>query len=61
MVDRLESMANDYRRVMADAVERPAPHVENLPSHVTDDYTSLARRLSNEMGIRLDLLSWLDS
>ena len=31
-------------------------HAE-MPSHFTDDYTSLVRQLSERMGVKLDLLS----
>jgi glycosyltransferase involved in cell wall biosynthesis len=53
----LELMAEDYRRVMAGAVARPAPQVEDLPSHFTEDHTSLVRELSEQMGVAFDLLS----
>ena len=53
----LALMAEDYRRVMAEAAARPAPQVDGLPSHFTDDYTSLVRQLSERMGVTLDLLS----
>jgi glycosyltransferase involved in cell wall biosynthesis len=53
----LELMAQDYRRVMAEAVARPAPVVGDLPSHFTDDHTSLVRQLSDEMGVRLNFPS----
>jgi glycosyltransferase involved in cell wall biosynthesis len=53
----LELMAEDYRRVMAEAVARPAPFVDDLPPHFTDDYTSLARRISQEMGVSLNFPS----
>jgi hypothetical protein len=53
----LELMAEDYRRVMADAVTLEAPHVEGLPSHFTEDHTSLVRELSEQMGVAFDLLA----
>jgi len=53
----LEQMALDYRRLMADAASRPAPNVSDLPSHFTDDYCSLARELSEQMGVDLNLPS----
>jgi glycosyltransferase involved in cell wall biosynthesis len=53
----LELMAEDYRRIMAEAVARPAPFVDDLPPHFTDDYTSLARRISQEMGVSLNFPS----
>ena len=53
----LEQMAEDYRRVMAEAVTRPVPVVSGLPSHFTDDYSSLARKLSEQMGVDLNFPS----
>jgi glycosyltransferase involved in cell wall biosynthesis len=53
----LDQMAHDYRRLMADAASRPAPIVSDLPSHFTDDYSSLARGLSEQMGVDLNLPS----
>ena len=48
---RLELMADDYRRVMQDAAARPAPRANGLPSHFTDDYSTLVRRMEEEMGV----------
>jgi hypothetical protein len=48
---RLELMADDYRRVMKEAAVRPAPTVHGLPSHFTDDYSALVRRIEEEMGV----------
>ena len=53
----LELMADDYRRVMADAVARPAPQVGDLPSHFTEDHTSLVREIYQQMGVAFDLLA----
>ena len=53
----LELMAEDYRRVMTDAVARPAPEVEGLPSHFTEDHTSVVRELSEQMGVSLNFPS----
>ena len=48
---RLELMADDYRRAVQDAAARPAPAAPNLPSHFTDDYSTLVRRIEEEMGV----------
>jgi glycosyltransferase involved in cell wall biosynthesis len=50
----LELMAEDYRRVMTAAVARPAPHVEDLPSHFTDDHGGLAASIAHELGVNID-------
>jgi glycosyltransferase involved in cell wall biosynthesis len=42
----LETMAQDYARVLTLAATRPAPLVADLPSHFTDDYSSLARAIT---------------
>ena len=46
---RLELMADDYRRVVRDAAARPT--AEGVPSHFTDDYSALVRRIEEEMGV----------
>jgi glycosyltransferase involved in cell wall biosynthesis len=48
---RLELMADDYRRAVQDAAARPAPAAPGLPSHFTDDYSALVRRIEEEMGV----------
>jgi hypothetical protein len=48
---RLELMADDYRRALQDAAARPAPAAHGLPSHFTDDYSALVRRIEEEMGV----------
>jgi glycosyltransferase involved in cell wall biosynthesis len=53
----LELRAEDYRRLMADAAARPAPDVKGLPSHFTEDHTSLVRELYQQMGVAFDLLA----
>ena len=50
---RVELMAEDYRRVMRDAAALAAPRVEGLPSHFTDDYSSLVLRISEEIGVQI--------
>jgi len=53
---RLELMADDYRRVLQQAIGRPAPIVDDLPRHLTDDHTGLLRSLAGSFGLRIDLL-----
>jgi hypothetical protein len=52
----LELMADDYRRIVQEAAARPAPRVEDLPAHFTDDCSALARRLAGDLGVVLDRL-----
>jgi hypothetical protein len=47
-------MADDYRRVIALAASQPAPIVNDLPAHFTDDHSNLARELAARFGITLD-------
>jgi glycosyltransferase involved in cell wall biosynthesis len=53
----LRLMAEDYRRIMAEAAARPAPIVSDLPSHFTDDHTSHVRELCAQLGVAFDLLA----
>jgi hypothetical protein len=50
---RVELMAEDYRRVIAQASAMPAPSPAGLPAHLTDDYSSLATGIAREFGIEL--------
>ncbi len=52
----LDMMATDYRRVMKAAAARPARAVANLPAHFTDDYTELARSITRQFGVDVDML-----
>jgi glycosyltransferase involved in cell wall biosynthesis len=57
----VEHMAADYERAIAAAAAAPAvipPERAGrpLPSHVTDDGTTLARRLAAEVGVAVDFL-----
>jgi len=52
----LEVMAADYRRVLREAVARPAPSVAELPAHFTNDFTGLARGIASQFGVDVDLL-----
>ena len=47
----LDVMAGDYRRLIAQAVERPAPVVTDLPSHFTHDHSDTARAITRAFGI----------
>jgi glycosyltransferase involved in cell wall biosynthesis len=52
----LEVMVADYRRVIREAAARPAPAVADLPAHVTNDYTGLARGIARQFGVDVDVL-----
>lgn len=52
----LDMMADDYERVMADAVARPAPSLAGLPAHFTDNHAGLARRIAHTFGVDVDIL-----
>lgn len=53
---RLELMADDYRRLIADVAARPVPPVQNLPPHWTDDYSTQARAITAQFGVDVDFL-----
>jgi hypothetical protein len=48
-------MAADYRRLIARAVARPIPTPPDLPSHVVEDYSGLARGILQRFEIKTDL------
>ncbi len=50
----LDAMTADYERVLADAVTRPAPAIDGLPAHFTEDYSGNARRIAEAFGVGLD-------
>ena len=50
----VEIMANDYRRVIALAAERPAPAISDLPAHFTEDHSTHARAIAQRFGLPLD-------
>ena len=50
---RVELMADDYRRVIAQAAVAPAPSPIGLPAHLTDDYSALATGIAREVGVNL--------
>jgi hypothetical protein len=50
----LDVMAGDYARLIAAAATRPAPVVNDLPSHFTEDYSATARAITERFGISLD-------
>lgn len=43
--------ADDYRRVIAQAAQRPAPRPEGLPAHLTNDYSGRAMSIAREVGV----------
>jgi len=44
-------MAEDYRRVVAQASALPAPSPAGLPAHLTNDYSALADGIAREFGL----------
>jgi glycosyltransferase involved in cell wall biosynthesis len=52
----IELMANDYRRVIHAAIDRPAPVPTSLPAHITHDYAETARRTADRFGVEIDVL-----
>ena len=53
----VEHMAGDYERAIAAAAAAPAHPARPLPAHVTDDGTTLARRLAGQVGVAVDFLT----
>jgi glycosyltransferase involved in cell wall biosynthesis len=47
----LDAMTDDYQRLIANAAARPAPVVNDLPPHFTDDHSQLARSITRAFGI----------
>jgi hypothetical protein len=54
----LDVMAADYQRLIIEAAARPAPAVNDLPSHFTDDYSAQARGILAAFGIPMSSLGW---
>lgn len=52
----LEAMAADYEKALADAAARPAPSLEGLPEHFTNDHGDHARRIAHAFGVEVDIL-----
>jgi len=52
----IDAMADDYDRVMRIAAAAPAPVVDDLPAHFTDDRSSHARTLARAFGVDVDIL-----
>jgi hypothetical protein len=50
----VDVMAADYLRVIAEAANRPAPAVRDLPPHFTADHSTLARGITARFGLALD-------
>jgi glycosyltransferase involved in cell wall biosynthesis len=47
----LDVMTEDYRRLIAAAAARPAPAVDDLPAHFTDDHSQTAQAIMDALGI----------
>jgi hypothetical protein len=52
----LELMAEDYRRLIPAAIERPVPIPADLPAHFTEDYSEAGRRIARRFGADVDIL-----
>jgi glycosyltransferase involved in cell wall biosynthesis len=52
----LERMAEDYDRVIARALARPAVRARGIPAHLEADGTGLARQLLDRVGVAVDFL-----
>lgn len=52
----LEAMAEDYRQLLPRAAARPAPSPRNLPAHLVDDHSALARTIVSRFGLDVDIL-----
>ncbi len=52
----IEAMTVDYRRVLCEGADRPAPAPVDLPAHFRHDYSDSALRLADDFGIELDML-----
>jgi glycosyltransferase involved in cell wall biosynthesis len=51
-----ELMADDYRRLLRTAADRPAPVPTHLPAHLTRDYSEAGRELAHLFGADVDIL-----
>jgi glycosyltransferase involved in cell wall biosynthesis len=49
----IDVMVRDYEELIPRAAASPAPFVSDLPSHVTDDYSSTARAIMHRFGVDL--------
>jgi hypothetical protein len=49
----MSQMASDYARLITTAAALPVPTVQNLPAHLTDDYSDLAASIAREIGVEL--------
>jgi glycosyltransferase involved in cell wall biosynthesis len=49
----VDVMAEDYRRVIAQAAMTPAPTPAGLPQHLTNDYGGLAASIAREIGVEI--------
>jgi glycosyltransferase involved in cell wall biosynthesis len=50
----LATAAGEYRRLIRDAVQRPAPAASDLPAHFTDDYSTRAAQIAARFGIAFE-------
>jgi glycosyltransferase involved in cell wall biosynthesis len=52
----VNAMASDYERVIQATAARHAPRPTDLPTHFTEDYSELARRVADRFGRQIDIL-----
>ena len=52
----LACMVEDYERVIDRTLVRPAGRRDNLPPHLEEDGTELARRMTSTLGVHVDFL-----
>ena len=53
----LQRMFEDYEVLIARAIAAPFRAAGELPAHLRDDATGLARRLTAQVGVTVDFLS----
>lgn len=51
----LDAMADDYKRVLPEAIASAQPEVTDLPTHFTADYSGLAKEIVRKFGVDVDL------
>jgi glycosyltransferase involved in cell wall biosynthesis len=50
---QMTQMADDYVRLITTAPALPAPAMQNMPAHLTNDYSALAASIAGEIGVEL--------
>jgi glycosyltransferase involved in cell wall biosynthesis len=52
----MDAAADDYRRIIQQAVARPVPVATDLPSHLRRDYSESVRAILQRFGVSVDIL-----